>query len=301
MSSWNGVGRPADIGPSHVLHLLLSAARLHVAARHASRQLGPSAQHKAPPSLSGPKGGPNLAAQSTADIWTKLLDNPAVKNPNQALSQLQWIFDQGLLDSILPYIVSSLDLQSSPPDSPRRNTLVPSPSTSSSSTLNPSSASALNPSSASTLNPSSASMLNPDGQNPNPSVSSINPSVRLPTIGSALKDSTQEESEAKVPTDKVASPQSDIQKILQSAIRSNPGTPKKNRKVFSDIADLRSPANQSENDSASAAATPRINADTATAASVVRETNAGGTNTSDNATNEDQRCYVFILTILRLR
>jgi hypothetical protein len=38
MSSWNGAGKLPDIGPSHVLHLLLSAARLHLAARHASRQ-----------------------------------------------------------------------------------------------------------------------------------------------------------------------------------------------------------------------------------------------------------------------
>ncbi|KAF2368289.1 Protein of unknown function DUF3342 [Trinorchestia longiramus] len=202
MGSWKPQSRYPDIGPSHVLQLLLSAARLHVAARHASRQLGPSAQHKAPLGLPGPKGAPVPSSQDTADTWTRMLENPAVRNPNVALGQLQWILEQGLLDSILPYISSSLDLQASPPESPRRIVVA-----------------------SSSASPTSESLNQTNQSGP-----SLIPSGRLQIQAPVSKDSEKDEGESKTPNDSLATAQSDIQKILQSAIRSHPGTPKKFRK-----------------------------------------------------------------------
>ncbi|XP_069984138.1 SANT and BTB domain regulator of class switch recombination isoform X1 [Penaeus vannamei] len=54
------------------------------------------------------------ALPSASQTWARLLANPCANSPEQTLALLQVLLQDGLLDSILPYMVSSLNLTTTP-------------------------------------------------------------------------------------------------------------------------------------------------------------------------------------------
>ncbi|CAL4085375.1 unnamed protein product, partial [Meganyctiphanes norvegica] len=66
---------------------------------------------------------------SASQIWSKLVSNPAANNQDGTLGLLQMALQDGLMDSILPYMMSSLNLSSANPAISLSSTSQSQPST----------------------------------------------------------------------------------------------------------------------------------------------------------------------------
>ncbi|XP_063878108.1 SANT and BTB domain regulator of class switch recombination-like [Scylla paramamosain] len=110
-----GVAAGTTVSMAHVLDFLLTAAQLHrVAAattqkvRSGGRFRGSGGQDRV--AASANPASTTATLPPATQTWARLLNNPAASMQEQTLALLQVALQDGLLDSILPYMVSSLNL-----------------------------------------------------------------------------------------------------------------------------------------------------------------------------------------------
>ncbi|XP_076056153.1 SANT and BTB domain regulator of class switch recombination [Oratosquilla oratoria] len=107
----------------NALSFLLASTHLHYASMHATAQVRSDDGQKGGGGGGGGTGEvttnktkPNNGV--TTHSWSKLLSNPSATHSEETMSLLQVILQDGLLDSILPYLVSTLNLATVPPLTP---------------------------------------------------------------------------------------------------------------------------------------------------------------------------------------